>query len=59
MINFPHAVTLGALLDRRAHLADYLMEKDTLEEVIAFHDAEKNKTNVVLKVVALVSSSDI
>lgn len=42
-------------------LAGHLMRKDTLDEVIAFHDAEKkkNKINVVFKFVALVSSSDI
>lgn len=44
LIHSPHAVTLAAPLDGRVPLAGHLTWKDTLDEVIAFHDAEKNKT---------------
>lgn len=44
LIHSPPAVTLAAPLDRRVPLAGHLTRKDTLDEVIAFHDAEKNKT---------------
>lgn len=43
LIHSPHAVTLVAPLDRRVPLAGHLTRKDTLDQVIAFHDAEKKK----------------